>query len=389
MGGRRELAALIATASLVGTTIPLNLPLLSLGLERAGFAADAIGLNAAASGLGVLLAVPLLAPLHRRLGSRGTIAAGAAVAALAMLVLPLRVDFLFWFLLRMVVSAGTALVFIVAEATINALAPQGQRARVLAVYATVFCLAYASGPLVIVLLGSEGYLPFAVSAGLFLLGAWPAAAARGIDAALDAPPANLRLADGLAIFRRAPLAFLTILVFGVLEASLFSLFPVYALAFGYGEGTAALMLSVWILGNVLLQYPIAWLADRWPRHTVLGAVAAVVLCGFLLLPVAMASGLAPWPLLVLLGGFAGALYTLSLALIGDACRGFALALANAAFVVMIELGMTLGPPLSGLAMGSAGPHGLPLFLAAACAPLLIAALRPRSRRLPGRRLGST
>ncbi len=381
MGRRRDLALVIGTASLVGMTISLSLPLLSLVLERHGFSAGMIGLNAMAGGLGIFVIAPVMGPLLRRFGPRPAAAAGMAVAAVTMLVLPLLVAFLPWFLLRLLVSAGTAIVFVVSEAAINALVEDARRGRVLGLYATVFSIGYALGPLLVAALGSAGYLPFLVTALLFAAGIPPLLAARGLDRALA--PEDRRPAAGafLGILRRASLPLLAIFAFGIVETSQFALFPVYGLAMGYGERLIGVMLAVWITGNIVLQYPVGWLADRLPRVLVLALVAGIAALTLLALPMVIDGKQLIWPLLVLMGGATGAIYTLSLVLVGQRFAGFELALANTAFVMMIEAGMLVGPAATGLAMSRFGPHALPLAMAAVLGLLALgaaaAALRPR------------
>lgn len=383
MAPRRELALVIATASLVGVTLSLNFPLLSLVLERHGYTPGAIGLNATASGLGVFLVAPVLQRLLERLGARGAIAAGILISAAGMLLLPLRVDFASWFVIRLFVSCGTALVFIVSEAAINALAPESHRGRILGLYATVFSFGYTAGPAIIAVLGSEGWPPFVASALLFLSGLAPAAFARGLDRSFEAGGGHgVRYLAGIVL--RAPLAFLAIFAFGVVETAQFALLPVWGLALGRGEATTVLMLSTWVAGNIVLQYPVGWLADRRPRRLVLAGCAALATVAMLALPLLALFDPALWPTLLLLGGVTGAIYTLALVLIGETFRGMDLALANTAFVIMIQLGATVGPGYAGGAMSVLGPHGLPLSLALVTAALLLAvALLGRRARMDG------
>ncbi|HFD16587.1 MAG TPA: MFS transporter [Rhodospirillales bacterium] len=374
MAARRDLALVIGTASIVGMTISLSLPLLSLVLERHGFGAGAIGLNAMASGLGIFLVAPVMGGLLRRLGPRPAAAAGMVVAALATLALPLEVALLPWFLLRLVMSAGTAIVFVVSEAAINALVEDERRGRTLGVYATVFSIGYAVGPLLVAATGSAGYLPFLVTAFLFAAGLPPLLAARGLDRALGGDGPRPGIAAFLGILKRAPLPLFAIFCFGVVETSHFALFPLYGLAAGYREETVGLMLAVWITGNILLQYPVGWLADRLPRLLVLALLAALAAASLFALPALIGDRRLIWPLLLVMGGATGAVYTLSLVLVGQRFSGFELALANTAFVMMIEAGMLAGPAAIGLAMNGFGPEGLPVvaglvlaFLAAAAA----------------------
>lgn len=362
MSARRELALVVATASLVGVTLSLNFPLLSLVLERHGHSPAVIGLNATASGLGVFLVAPFIGPVLRRLGARGAIATGILISAAGMLLLPLWIQFGFWYAVRLLVSCGTALVFIVSEAAINALAPETHRGRVLGLYATVFSIGYTAGPAIVAAVGSEGYLPFAVSALLYLSGLLPALLACGLDGAFGSGGGH-GLRHLLAIVGRAPLAFLAIFAFGVVETAQFSLLPVWGLELGRTEAVTVLMLSVWVAGNILLQYPVGWLADRLPRRPVLGGCALLATAAMAGLPLAITFDALLWPTLLLLGGVTGAIYTLALVLVGQSFRGMELALANTAFVVVIQVGATIGPGYAGGAMNLFGPHGLPLALA--------------------------
>src|SRR6056297_1507674 len=71
-----ELAALMASAAIVGASLALSFPLLSLVLAAAGHDATVIGVNAAAHGLGVLLAAPFFGRLIQRIGAVGAMRLG-------------------------------------------------------------------------------------------------------------------------------------------------------------------------------------------------------------------------------------------------------------------------------------------------------------------------
>ena len=151
-----------------------------------------------------------------------------------------------------------------------------------------------------------------------------------------------------------------VFVYALLEAAQFALLPVYALDRGMSEAMAAGLLSIWLSGNILLQYPLGWLADRWSRRRGDGRLYAPWRSrGQLLVPLAFATPALLWPLLVLLGGLMGGLYTLSLALIGERFRGADLTQANTAFVMTFQLGAIAGPPYAGRAHAPARGGGLP------------------------------
>ena len=139
----RALALVMATATLVGMTISLAIPLLSLVLEDAGVAPFWIGVNTAAGGLGIFLIAPFIRRVVARIGPADAIRLALLVTAGCMLVFPLLVDPTFWFLVRLAFGSAAALMFVLSEAAVNALAPEHLRGRVLGIYATLFSLGFA------------------------------------------------------------------------------------------------------------------------------------------------------------------------------------------------------------------------------------------------------
>jgi MFS family permease len=267
--------------------------------------------------------------------------------------------------------------FVLSEAAVNALTPEAIRGRVLGVYATLFCLGFAAGPLVLALAGSEGWTPFLLGSALFALSLLPAGMFKGVESRLDPEEGGAdrhRLAD---TWRVAPLAMLGVFVYALLEAAQFALLPIYALHLGMGERMAAGLLSIWLSGNILFQYPLGWLADRWRRQRVMVLCAGTAAVGQLLVPLVADMPPLFWPLLVLLGGAMGGLYTLSLVLVGQQFRGADLTRANTAFVMTFQLGAMVGPPYAGAAMRGFGIASFPLALVL---PLVILAAVLLARR---------
>lgn len=374
-GWRRRipLVAIMVTSTLIGTTLSFSYPLLSIVLERHGVPAGLIGLNAALSGLAVFLFAPWLPRLINRFGPVRSILAGQALAVLCLLAFPLEIDLILWSLLRFALGAGVAIAWIASEAAVNALAEERWRARIMALYATLFCVGYALGPMLIGVTGSDGTIPFLVAALLVAAGAPPLLLAGDADRAMTTGAGT---SDLPRIIRFAPFALAAILAFGLVETTLFALFPLYGIGLGHDEATAAFLLSVLIAGNVVFQVPIGWLADRFSRSGTLLGCALVGCATMLLWPWTAASVVWSLPALAISGGAIGGLYSLSLTLLGERFHGGDLAAANTAFVVTYQIGAMVGPPLVGLAMEVAGPASLPYALA-----LLLGAFLAASGRL--------
>lgn len=349
----------MVTSTMVGMTISFSFPLLSLVLERDGVASHLIGLNAAVYGLAVLVLGPWLPRVIDRLGPVVSILLGQAVCVVCFLILPLSHDLVLWSVLRFFLGGGVALAWIASEAAVNALAPEGARGRVMGLYATLFCVGYACGPLLIAVTGTTGVLPFLAAAGLIAFGVVPLALSGGAGDALAAPASS----NLPRLILLAPLALSAILAFGLVETTLFALMPLYGLSLGYDEAEAALLLSVLIAGNIVMQLPIGWLADRWSARGMVIVCAVVGGLGLALWPLALDVYAIALPLLLIGGGILGGLYSLSLTLLGTRFRGGDLAVANTAFVLMYQVGAMIGPAVTGSLMNGLGPHSLPLALA--------------------------
>ena len=167
--------------------------------------------------------------------------------------------------------------------------------------------------------------------------------------------------------------------FAIFDASSMSLLPVYGIRLGLEVQMAAIALTALVVGNVVLQFPIGWLADRLSRRWVLAGCATATAGLVLLLPLVMTSAWR-WPVLVLTGASAYGVYTVALTSLGDRFEGDELVQGSAAFAVMWGVGALVGSVSGGAAMTTLGPHGLPMLIAAVHA-LLVAGLALRGLQL--------
>ncbi|MGE3147092.1 MAG: MFS transporter [Pseudorhodoplanes sp.] len=359
-----SIAAAIASISVVGIAIGLGMPLLSVVMERAGHSPTLIGLNTAVAGFASVAAAPLATPLAQRFGVVPTMLAMIAFGSLAFLGFHFAPDFWMWFPLRAILHVALTVLFILSEFWISISAPPHRRGMVLGLYATVLSLGFALGPWLFAQIGSEGFLPFAVTFGVVMIGALPVIAAwresPDIRQGEEGEPGGF-----VRYIWLVPTATAAVLVFGAVETGGFAFFPIYGERIGYSEADAALLLSMIGLGNVMLQIPIGMLSDRiGDRRLLLVGCAVVGLVGMSVLPAVYASWWVLAGVLFVWGGAVAAMYTVGLAHLGSRLSGRDLAAANAAFVFCYGVGMTIGPQFAGIGMDVFGVHGLSGTLAA-------------------------
>ena len=168
---------------------------------------------------------------------------------------------------------------------------------------------------------------------------------------------------------------------GLGEQVAFSFLPVYAVGAGVSPETGALWLSTFVLGNVLLQWPIGWLADHVDRRAVLAGCTLASMLLVIALSLVPAQSLGVLGVVGLWGGLSFAIYPVGLALLGLHFGAGDMARANTAFSMLYILGGLVGRPLAGAAMDLVGDPGLgwtlAVFYAVAGVAALLAFLRGR------------
>lgn len=360
--------AAITSIGAVGLALGLGLPLLSVVLENRGISTTLIGLNTAVAGAASLLAAPAVTPLAIWLGVRRTLFLAIAASALSAIGFYLLQPFWTWFPLRLVFHFSVTVMFILSEFWIGSVSPPHKRGLVLGVYATVLALGFALGPFLLSLVGSRGFLPFGLGAGIILLSALPLFFAGRSEPKLT----TAHKAPFHRYLWAVPSATCAVLVFGAVESGGLALLPLYGLSIGYSEAGAAQLLTAVGLGSVALQVPLGLVSDRVrDRRYLLLGFAGIGLAGSLLLPYLQTHGVLLAAVLFVWGGVVAGLYTVGLAHLGSRLDGSDLAAANSAFIFCYALGMLVGPQSLGTSLDLFGPSGFAYALAAFFAVYLL------------------
>jgi MFS family permease len=356
---RAALAAIIAHMAAVGLTLGIMFPLPGLLLEGQGVDTWAIGLLAGMPAVGILVLMPLAPRIAGRFGPFATMMAGLAVGCAAFMATPFTDNLWLWGLLRFFMGAGLGLPWLLGETWINALSLEESRSRVIALYIAGLFLGLAGGPVALDLVGVAGLGPYLVGSAALVLAAIPLVPVRRYAPPLPARP-KLKV---LAVARLAPTVAAAGLMSGLCEAAAYAMVPLYGLRVGLDQSAALGLLTAVILGGIVLQYPIGWLADRVARRLMLTVVALLGAAVALLWPLTMSDYPFALALGALLGGLILSYYSIGLALLGQRFGLEDLAVANAAFIVCYELGTVTGPTIAGVAMDLWDPHGLTLTIA--------------------------
>lgn len=372
------LAAHFASSLSIGIAIGGMVPLIALTLEHRGIDPVLIGVNSAIGSLGVIAGAPLVPSVIRRFGAAEGIVLGLLVTAASVIGLAYTENFGLWLVLRFLTGFGVATQWVVSETWMQAIVSERRRGLVMSTYVTSIAIGFAIGPILLTVAGTEGVLPFALLAGTIAATALPMLPIRRW-----VPVLALGQRGSLQrLVREAPTVAIAAIAVGLVDSAFFTFIPLYGLRIGLPHETAITLLTAVFAGNVVLQVPLGWLADRVNRRALLVALGLCCCVGPAAAAGALAAGsMLAYPVLFLWGGAAFGIYTVALTLLGERYRGGELAAANAAFVIGFELANLAGPPAAGWAMEAWVPHGLMAWMTAVAVGFVgVAAIRGVLRR---------
>jgi len=372
----RPLLPVFAACGAIGLQVGVALPLVPLALERQGADKLTIGVVAAAWAIGMLATASHIPRLAARFGAVPFIIAAVLAGSAITVAYTLTDSVIAWFVLTFLHGAVGGVPWVVSEIWMNVVVEEKHRGRVMGVYAMLVALGLALGPFVLQVVGVYGPAPFLTSAALALLVAVPL-----LPYWKTAPQIEHPADSGYtAVIVGAPLAMLAAFACGLGEQVAFSFLPVYAVGAGVSAQTGALWLSAFVIGNVILQWPIGWMADHFDRRAVLAGCTLASATLVALLPAVSVQSLMIVGVIMLWGGLSFAIYPVGLALLGQRFGGGDIARANTAFSMLYIFGGLVGRPLAGAAMDAVGDPGLGWTVALFYSIAAVAALLALHRR---------
>lgn len=356
---KRSLVGVIAAMAVVNLVYGITFPLLALVLDGQGISKTLIGLNTMVQALAVIVIAPWAPGLLSRIPPSRLMQGVTVLLAVLFIVAGLFPNVWFWFPLRFVIGALTAMLWISSEALINDLAEERWRGRIIGFYAAVGAAGFALGPLLLIGTGSVGMLPF-VATSVFILCA-------GIPLFIVHHRQMTRheeTHEGLwAVFWLAPAVMLANVAYAAAAESLLTFFPIFAIELGLGENLALGLMTVMGFGTMILVMPLSWLADHVDRMGMLAVCVLLTILGLLLMPSLIRMGWLAGVYAFVFGGLEGMIYTLGVVLVGERFKGALLAAATTLFTACWGAGTVVGPLVVGLGMDLFGEHQMALIVA--------------------------
>ena len=367
-----QLLTLYLLSLLFGIALGLFNPLMSTFMEQQQVSQIWIGINSTVYFLAIAIATPFVNRLLRQRGSRWILLLGLLVMGLSASSFPLTSQLPLWFILRIGMGFGVSCFFIAGQTALNHFSHESNRTKVSGIYFLALGLGFIIGPT----LGPQFYN---VSPQLaFLMGGMVVMSAFGIVWCYFREKLTRSTSSStllLPLIKQFKFPIHGVFVYGMAEATLITLYPVFLLHQNYSVEQMGFTLSIFVLGSLLSTVPVTNLADSLGKIKVLSACIFVGILASLGLTFIDNYGLILM-FSMLAGASIGPVYPVCLALIGEQVISKDLSAGTALFTTTYSLGNAAGPILSSLMMEMLGNR----FIFSAFIPLyILLLLRIRTR----------
>ena len=334
--------------------------LVSIASNQADFGTDVTGFVMAGYSAGLLLSTFITPRLVKSVGHVRAFSGLASIVSTAVLLIPLWVEPIFWFALRLVSGLCVSGMFIVCESWLSASSTNQNRGKMLSLYMIVTYGALGAGQLLLNVTDQSGYVRFIIVSSQLSMALVPL-----ILLPSEAPSVEgARPISVDEIWRASPLAVLGVLACGLGQSAFFALGVVFGLAKGLPLVSVSIMMALPPLGVILSQYPIGWISDRFDRRTIImllsvlaAVIAAVTLAGGYYL-----SRLMLISLVTAFGVISLPIYSLVVAHANDHLQKEQVLGASAKLVLLYGVGSLVGPILVGHLMRQIGGDGFLIYM---------------------------
>ncbi|MGZ9815484.1 MFS transporter [Peribacillus simplex] len=351
MNNKLLFSVLILIVGISGFSQGMLLPIIAIIFENDGISSSLNGFHAASLYIGILLISPFMEAPLRKYGYKPLILFGGITVIVSLALFPVWESFWFWFVLRFFIGIGDHTLHFATQTWITAISPIAKRGRNLAIYGLFFSLGFMVGPLMTKLLEINQALPFIITSILSLL-TWSTVFLIRNELPEQDDSENTSFLGTLKRFtkvsRIAWVAFLLPFTFGVLEASLNSNFPVFALRSGIDLTAVSIIIPAFSAGTLLTQIPLGMISDRFGRRKTL---LTILFSGFTIFTLA---GIYSFSVLGLFlcfmfgGMMVGSTFSMGISYMADLLPRNLLPAGNLLCSIFFSLGSIGGPFFGGL-----------------------------------------
>lgn len=358
------IAALLISDALVLLGHGLLLTLLPVSASLLGFSDFQIGLTGSSYFIGFVFGCLMTPFVLKRVGHIRTFAILASAYTCIILLFVWSQSFIGWMLLRFMIGAMIAGIYMIIESWLNERADSNNRGSILSFYAMLNLAMITLAQQLLNLGNVEPLLLFTLAAIFLSLSVVPVS----ITLALAPTPINKVSVDFAKVWRHSHIGIIGSIFTGLITGSFWSLAPIYANDSGFTTYQLANFMSAVVLGGALFQIPIGRFSDKFDRRLILIFVAfAGGVISFLTFMASFQdfyAGSVSTGLGFLWGAFGMTMYAICLAHANDNADSRDFVDIGSAMLITYGLSSAIGAPIASAFMSIFGHQYLFVFMGA-------------------------
>ncbi|RYE07017.1 MAG: MFS transporter [Hyphomicrobiales bacterium] len=358
--------------------------LLSVRGAEEGFSLLALGLIGTGWSVGFIAGSITVPVLVQRVGHIRAFSIMAAIGTITILCNLLLVNDVSWIVLRAFSGFCFAGAAMIVESWLNEVAENKSRGTIFSIYTTINMAASTVGQLAMSVTGVSSHIPFIVGAIAFICAILPPA----LTSTPQPKPLKSAKLDVWLLYKTSPLAVIAAFSVGMANGTFGTLAPVYGHDQGLDASGIAFLFAVTAVLGALAQVPAGRISDSMDRRMVivfLSTIATVV--GFLLLLFNPSAGWLMYLLFGLYGFSAYPIFAIAVAHANDFAKQGEFGRVAGGMLLVLGVGLAIGPALAALVMNLYAPVGLFLVTATFHGALALTAflrMKVRPVRIGGR-----
>jgi len=313
--------------------------LLGVRASMEGFSTFTTGVMMSGYFIGIFIGSFLAPYLVKRVGHIRVFSALASLASISILFHGVYIEVWAWMAMRIITGISFAGFYVVTESWLNDRASNETRGKVLSIYMLIVTFGMGAGQFLLNIAKPDSIdlfilISVIISAGL-------------IPVLLTAKPAPLFESSGkmsmIDLFHASPLAVIGNGLTGMAHGTIFGLGAIYASAVLVDIELISWFMASFLIGSVILQWPVGYISDRVPRRFVMAALSIVSIITSLLAAVVSKDSWFFYATIMLLGGAAMPMYSICIAYANDRLEPHQIVAASGSLVMIAGIGLCTGP----------------------------------------------
>jgi MFS family permease len=356
------IAALLLSDALVLLGHGLLLTLLPVSANLLGFSNFQVGLTASSYFVGFVAGCFATPFVLRRVGHIRTFAVLASAYTTIILLFVWSQSFIGWMILRFMIGAMVAGIYMIIESWLNERADSNNRGTILSFYAMLNLVMITLAQQLLNLGGVDTLLLFTL-AGIFLsLSIVPVS----LTLTLAPTPISKVSVDFAKVWRHSHIGIIGSIFAGLITGAFWALAPIYANDSGFSTFEMANFMSAVVLGGALFQIPLGRFSDKFDRRLILIFIAlAGSIVSFLMFAASFQdfyAGSVSTTLGFLWGAFSMTMYAICLAHANDNADSSDFVDIGSAMLITFGLSSAIGAPIASVFMNLLGHEFLFVFM---------------------------